>query len=47
MVLMIDVIEGDMAGRQFLITWSEILSIAGDLLAAMGLTVFPTRLIFT
>ena len=47
MVLMIDVIKGDMAGRQFLITWSEILSILGDLLAAMGLTVFPTCLIFT
>lgn len=47
MVLMIDVIEGDMAGRQFLITWIEILSIPGDLLAAMGLTVFPTCLIST
>ena len=47
MVLMIDVIKGDMAGRPFLITWSEILSIPGDLLAAMGLTVFPTCLIFT
>ena len=47
MVLMIDVIEGDMAGRQFLITWSEILSIPRDLLAAMGLTIFPTCLIFT
>lgn len=47
MVFMIDVIEGDVAERQFLITWSEILSVPGDLLAAMGLTIFPTCLIFT
>lgn len=43
MVLMIDVIEGGMTGRQFLIMWSEILSI----LAVIDLTVFPTCLILT
>ena len=47
MVLIIDVIEGEMTGRQFLITWSEILFVPGDLLLAMDLTIFPTCFTFT
>lgn len=47
MALIIDVTEGEMAGRQSLITRSGILSFPADLLRAMDLTIFSTWLIFT
>ena len=39
--------EGEMTGKQSLITRSGVLSFPGDLLRAMDLTIFSTWLIFT
>ena len=47
MVLTIDIIEGRMAGRQYLITRSGILSTPGDLFGAIDLIIVCTWLIFT
>lgn len=47
MALIIDVIEGRIAGRQSLMTQIGILSIPGDLFVAIELIIFCTWLMFT